>query len=154
MEKKEKKTKLSLCDGCVLVGIITLLTFVTHPAITQAMEERKLSDMVQYLQQIRSHIRVYKADTGLYPGQERIGDLSVTSEDFVGALTESQASRRKPYLQSFPANPYCGDPDMADKVTCLGKPDAHPAGTEQTGWWFNVATGEFYACDSEFHANY
>ncbi|MBL7214466.1 MAG: hypothetical protein ISS71_02175 [Phycisphaerae bacterium] len=154
MEKKEKKRKLTLCDGCILVSIITLIASIAHPPITQAMDEKRLSDMVDRLQRIRSEIRLYKADNGLFPGQEQIGDLSVTPDEFVAALKEQQTDRNVPYMEQFPANPYVSDTGAGDSVVCVNDPDARPCGTEPAGWWYNVATGEFYACDSAFHTNY
>ena len=154
MEKKEKKTKLRICDGCILAGVVTLLAFLVHPSLTQAMEEKKLVDMVDCLHQIRSGIRLYKAENGLFPGQEKIGDLSVTSDEFIAALKDFHTDGPEPYLIEFPANPYVLDVEAASTITCVSDRNAQPAGTEQTGWWFNAATGRFYACDSEFHTNY
>ncbi len=154
MEKNEKKTKLTLCDWCVLIAIIGLVASVSHPALSGAMEEKKLSDMVDRLQMVRSQIRLYKAEhNGLYPGQEEIGDLSVTGEAFILAL-QREADNGTPYLQQFPDNPYLSSSALSNAVTCVNDSKAIPMGTEETGWWFNVATGEFYACDSEFHTNY
>ena len=154
MEKNEKKRKLTLCDWCVLIGIITLIASVSHPPVTQAMNEQKLSNMVDQLQMIRSQIRLYKAQKGLYPGQQRIGDLSVTADEFLEALKEQQTDRNVPYVEQFPANPYVSDTAVSDSVVCVNDPDAKPSGSEPTGWWYNASTGEFYACDSAFHTNY
>ena len=154
MEKNEKKSKLRLCDWCVLIAIITLIASVSHPTITQAMDEQKLSNMVDRLQMVRSKIRLYKADKGLFPGQQWIGDLTVTADEFIKALSEQQTDRIVPYVEQFPGNPYVSNPAVSDGVTCVNDPDAKPSGTEPAGWWYNAATGEFYACDSQFHTNY
>lgn len=155
MEKSEKKTKLTLCDWCVLIAIIGLVASVSHPALSGAMEEKQLSDMVDRLQMVRSQIRLYRADyDGLYPGQKSGDDLSVTGDEFVAALLKQRADHAEPYMRQFPVNPYLSDPATGDAVTCVNDPAAFPMGTEGTGWWFNAATGEFYACDSEFHTNY
>ena len=154
MEKNEKKSKLRLCDWCVLIGIITLIASIAHPPITQAMDEQKLSNMVDRLQMVRSQIRLYKAEKGLFPGQQQIGDLSVTADEFIKALSEQQTDRIVPYVEQFPGNPYVSNPTVSDEVTCVNDPDAKPSGIESTGWWYNAATGDFYACDSQFHTNY
>ena len=153
MEKNEKKSKLRLCDWCVLISIITLIASISHPTITQAMDEQKLSSMVDRLQMVRSQIRLYKADKGLFPGQQRIGDLSVTPDEFVAALKEHQMDRDVPYVEQFPDNPYISD-SAASSVVCVNDPDTKPSGTESAGWWYNAATGDFHACDSQFHTNY
>lgn len=154
MEKNEKKNKLRLCDWCVLIGIITLIASIARPPITQAMDEKRLSDMVDQLQMVRSQIRLYKADKGLFPGQQRIGDLSVTADEFIEALKEQRMDINMPYVEQFPPNPYVSDTAAGDGVICVNDPDAHPSGMEAAGWWYNAATGDFYACDSAFHTNY
>lgn len=154
MEKKETKKRFTLCDGCVLLGIVTLIAVLAHPPFTQAMEEKKFTDMVRSLQAVRAQIRVYKAETGLFPGQERIGDLSVTEDELIADLTAQRPNEKGPRLERFPVNPYIEDPVKAGMVTCVNDPDAQPMGIEGTGWWYNAATGKFYACDSTFHTNY
>ncbi len=154
MEKNETKKRLSLLDGGVLLGILSLIVVLSRPAVSQAMEEKKFTDMVRGLQTVRAQIRVYKAETGLYPGQQRIGDLSVTSDELIAALTAQRPNGKTAYLRQFPANPYVVDSAAAAAVTCVGNPDARPTGTEGTGWWYNAATGEFAACNSAFHTNY
>ena len=109
--------------------------------------------MVDRLQMVRSQIRLYKADKGLFPGQQRIGDLSVTPDEFVAALKEHQMDRDVPYVEQFPDNPYISD-SAASSVVCVNDPDTKPSGTESAGWWYNAATGDFHACDSQFHTNY
>ncbi len=153
MEKKETQRKLTLCDWCVLGGILTLIVSIAQPAFTQAHEEQKLTDLADHLQTVRSHIRLYKAEHGLYPGQERSDDLSVTAEAFIEAFADwdSEANRLG---QSFPANPYVADATLGGAVVCVCDPAARPSGTEPAGWWYNAATGAFYACDSAFHTHY
>jgi hypothetical protein len=58
------------------------------------------------------------------------------------------------YFQRFPDNPYIQDSDCRNTVTCVNDPNIRPDGTEGTAWWFNAATGDFRACDSEFHTAY
>jgi len=154
MEKKEKKRKLKWCDWCVLISIVTLIASVSHPTITQAMEEQKLSSMVDRLQMVRSQIRLYKADKGLFPGQHEIGDLTVTANEFAAALKERQTGGNVSYLNYLPDNPYVSGVGINDAVMCVNDPDAKPSGTEPAGWWYNAATGEFCACDTKFHTNY
>jgi type II secretory pathway pseudopilin PulG len=153
MEKKETK-KLTLYDGCILMLIFGVAASVFTPGVTQAVEEMKLSDMVDRLQIIRSQITLYRAyHKGLLPGQRFAGG-SVTSEGFIGAMAQDVPDGSGPYLKDIFENPYVADPARRSMITCVNDPDAKPTGAEQTGWWFNAATGEFFACDSEFHTNY
>ena len=150
MEKQTGTFKLTVCDWCVLVVIFSLLVSLVNPALSQAVEEKKLTDLVDRLQAIRANIQLYKAaHDGLLPGQQCAGG-PVTADDFVAALTESPSQGKAPLMRQLPDNPYA----ESGSITCVNDPAASPAGTEGTGWWLNTATGEFYACDSDFHTNY
>ncbi|MCI0498215.1 MAG: hypothetical protein L0Y36_00840 [Planctomycetales bacterium] len=152
--ERGKTGKLTLIDGCVLIALIGAAACVLTPAVSQAKEEKKLSDMVQRLQVIRSQMWLYRSEhNGLLPGQ-RTAVSAVRPEDFAAALNQSCLDGGVPYLRQIPENPYVADPNAAAAITCVNDPDARPTGQEGTGWWFNAATGEFYACDSAFHTNY
>ena len=154
MEKKTGKKRLTMCDWCVLVAVISLFASLAHPTISQAVDERKLVDMVDRLQRVRAHIQLYKAEhDGLWPGQQYPDD-DVTADEFAAAMTEQRRDAESSYLQQIPDNPYRTEPGSNGSITCVHDPDAKPAGNEGTAWWFNSATGEFYACDSQYHANY
>lgn len=153
MEKKETE-KLTLCDGCIVVLIIAVAASVFTPGMTQAVEEKKLSDVVDRLQIIRAQIMLYKAHhNGLLPGQRSIGE-SVTSDAFAAAMRQQRPDGSGPYLRRTFANPYVADSDRQSMITCVNDVNSVPTGTEGTGWWFNAATGEFFACDSEFRTHY
>ena len=153
MEKKETK-KLTLCDGCILALIIGIAASVFTPGVTQAVEGQKLSNMVDRLQIIRSQIMLYKAhNNGLLPGQRLVGD-SVTSDAFALAMKQKRSDGSGSYLRAISDNPYILIPEQRNTITCVNDANAVPTGFEGTGWWFNAATGEFFACDSKFHTNY
>lgn len=156
MEKDETKNKrtLSLCDGCILVGIVVLIASIARPPVSQAFQEKKLVQLADHLAAVRAQIRMYKTETGVYPGQQHPGDLSITSDEFTVALEQWRVKNEELQLQALGANPYVSDTDAACEVTCVSDPEAYPMGIEGTGWWFNAATGEFAACDSAFHTNY
>ena len=98
MEKKETK-KLTLCDGCILMLLFGIAASVFTPGVTQAVEEKKLSDMVDRLQVIRSQIMLYKVHhDGLLPGQRSVGD-SVTSDAFAVALKQQRPDGSGRYLR-------------------------------------------------------
>jgi hypothetical protein len=153
MEKKETK-KLTLCDGCILMVLFGIVASVFTPGVTQAVEEKKLSDMVDRLQIIRSQIMLYKAHHhGLLPGQQSDGD-SVTSDAFVAAMQQQRPDGSGSYLRQMPDNPYVNDSMRRSMIICVNDINAVPKGSEGAGWWFNAATGDFFACDSEFHTQY
>ena len=153
MEKKETKS-LTLCDGCILMLLIRIAASVFTPTVTQAVEEKKLSDMVDSLQIIRSQVMLYQAHhNGLLPGQQSDGD-SVTSDAFMFAMSQQRPDGSGPYLRRIFENPYILIDEQRNAITCVNDINAVPTGFEGTGWWFNAATGDFFACDSEFHTRY
>lgn len=150
MEKETGTKRLTVCDWCILVAVISLLASLAQPTFSQAVEEKKLTDLVDRLQSVRAKIQLYKVThDGLLPGQRFAGD-TVTAEQFTDAMAGSGSGREGFALRQIPINPY----SESCSVTCVNDPDAKPAGTEDAAWWFNAATGDFYACDSQFHTNY
>ena len=109
--------------------------------------------MVDGLQRVRCQIELYRIEhDGLLPGQTVPG-AEVTCESFVNALTEPDSVRAEPYLREIPANPFVDD-DLAADIVVVNAAGAEPCGDEGTGWWFNVATGDFRANDCGFHSGY
>lgn len=146
--------KITWLDRCVLIGVIGTVFFLIIPPLLQAGQEEKLSKMVERLQVIRSQIALYKADhNGLLPGQKAAGQ-SVRPEDISLAMMQSRPNGSRPYLRQIPENPYLAESGRGAMITCVNDPNAKPTGTEGTGWWFNAATGQWKACDSNFHTNY
>jgi len=154
MEKTEKKFKLTLCDGCALMGIIILIGSIAQPLVSRAVNDGKLYDLADRLETVRASVKMYKTAHGLLPGQQHPADHGITAGEFIGALTGWDGEGNDLYRHSFPGNPYMTDADAAAAVTCVNDPEAEPTGTESTGWWFNTVTGDFRACDSKFHTNY
>lgn len=154
MENSEKKIKQTLCDGCVLLGMVIFISSLAQPLVTQAVSNKKLYGLVDNLEAVRSGIRMFKAEHGLLPSQQFPGDRSITAKEFITALATWPAEDNKLYRRSFPANPYVTDSAAANQITIVSDPNAELMGTESTGWWFKAATGDFRACDSKFHMNY
>jgi general secretion pathway protein G len=146
-----KPTWLEIAMGvAVLIGIS--LTVV--PRFTQAADQQRLEGLSDTLQLVRCTLDLYRAEhNGLYPGQQRAGQ-SVAPMDFVRDITLPGNDGRFHYFQRFPDNPFIGVSDCRNTVTCVNDSKLRPNGKEGTAWWFNAATGEFRACDSEFHTAY
>ena len=142
-----------MTDVVIAIGLIALIAACAGPRLTRASAEKRLPAMIDDLQRMRCQIELYRIEhDGLLPGQTMLGD-DVTCESFVNALTEPDNVRAKPYLMEIPANPFVDD-DTADDITIANCMTAKPCGGESTGWWFNVATGEFRANDCGFHSVY
>ena len=137
-----KKRKLTLCDWCVLVGIFGVGASLLTPGITQAVEEKKLTDMVDRLHWIRTGILLYQSEhDGLLPGQRFAGD-AVTTERFLEAMRQRRADGKGSYLSRLPENPYVTETMRAAELVCVNDPDCKPTGREGAAWWFNGATGD------------
>ncbi len=142
-----------MADVVITIGLIALIAACAGPRFTRASAEKKLPEMVSGLHRMRCQIELYRVEhNGLLPGQKDIGD-DVTCEAFVNALTKPGSVRAEPYLREIPANPFIAD-DLADDITIVNCMATEPCGGGHTGWWFNVATGEFRANDCGFHSVY
>ena len=141
-------------EGGMIVLILMAIALVATPRISQAQAERRVSVLVDRLQQVRSRIAVYQVEHGgTMPGLTADGQL-ISPDDFTAALTNENGQSLEPYLDRIPANPFIEDEESRRSVTVVNDPAARPTGQEGTGWWFNTATGRFAACDSSYHAAY
>ncbi|RLI95906.1 MAG: hypothetical protein DRP00_06125 [Candidatus Aenigmatarchaeota archaeon] len=142
-----------MTDVVIAVALIALIAACAGPRISRAGDARRLGAMVDELQRMRCRIELYRMEhDGLLPGQTAPGG-EVTCDGFISALTESAGGGRAPYLKEMPVNPFVAD-DTADDIAIVNCMDAAPCGGESTGWWFNVATGDFRANDCGFHSAY
>jgi type II secretory pathway pseudopilin PulG len=136
------------------VAVLIVISLTVVPRFSQAADRQRLEGLSDTLQLIRCTLDLYRADhDGLYPGQRRAGQ-SVSPLAFVQDITTPGCSGQTCYFVRFPDNPFIGVSDCRNTVTCVNDPAIRPNGTEGTAWWFNAATGEFRACDSEFHTAY
>ncbi len=142
-----------MADVVIAVALIALLAACAGPRLSRASAEKRLPAMIDDLQKMRCQIELYRIEhDGLLPGQTMVGE-DVTCESFVNALTEPDNVKAEPYLREIPANPFIDD-DTADGITIVNCLDIEPCGGGHTGWWFNVASGEFRANDCGFHSDY
>jgi len=149
-----QKIKPTVGEWCIVIGILGLIAGAVRPAASQAMEGQKLADMVGRLHEVRAAIALYKADhAGLYPGQRHFGG-NVDPKAFVLDLTTEDIPGQKAYLSTVPSNPYLEGQGFANRVLCVNDPSVKPCVGVDAGWWFNAATGQFCALDSEFHKEY
>ena len=150
---KDKKSGYRVEDIVICMILLALIAATATPRFSKASAENKLPTMVGNLHRIRSQIQLYQMDhDGLLPGQENAGD-EICCEDFVKAMTDCEIDDCGPYLKDMPGNPFV-DSDAADEITVVNSADEVVRGDEETGWWFNTATGQFSPCDSKFHSVY
>ncbi len=112
------------------------------PKMAQAAAENRITLLMERLHQVRSSIALYRAEhDGRLPG--RGVDGKPAAEQFLSDLAKQRCR--------IPANPFVQGP-KACRVTVTDDPAARPTGREETGWWYNAATGHFAACDSRYHS--
>ena len=147
------KHGFTLMEVFIVALVLCVITAIAIPRVSHARSEARLSDMVGKLQNVRSQLSLYKVQhDGLLPGQKRAGG-DVGQAGFVHDLTTASDDGLGPYLNAMPKN-FFVETDAADDITCVNDSNAVPTGNEGTGWWLNAATGEFRACDNEFHSKY
>lgn len=143
----------TLVEILIVVVILAVLAAIVIPQFSQVSSETSLTTLKGNLQTVRSQIQLYKIQhNDLLPGQTTFGD-DVAEQAFITAMTTNDGTYG-PYLKKMPENLYIADHDSRDAITCVNEPAATPAGSEGTGWWFNVATVDFRASDSPEHTDY
>ena len=142
MENEIKKiTKIDLAVIAVCLGVVAAIII---PKYSLASTNARTTELISALQTIRSQIELYKIQhDDLFPGQLYPGG-NIRRRDFTEALTMRDAEGLGPYLLKVPKNPF----NAKNSITFVNDEMAIPSGVEGTGWWLNIATGEFRACDS------
>lgn len=142
MKNETKKiTKIEVAVIAVCLGVVAAIII---PKYSLASTNTKTTELIGTLQTIRCQIELYKIQhNDLFPGQLYPGD-NIRRRDFTQALTTRDAEGLGPYLLKVPKNPF----NAKNSITFVNDEMAIPSGIEETGWWLNIATGEFRACDS------
>jgi type II secretory pathway pseudopilin PulG len=114
----------------LVVIVLGILGIVSSPAISEASGNSDISILVERLQQIRSHLDLYKAchDDKLPPCDSFSNFKSVMTTDISGHGS---------YLKKIPANPF----NSLNTVRF----DGAAAGAGKAGWRLDTQTGRFQA---------
>ena len=149
-----RKIKFTVLEIFIVAIILCTAGAVVAPRVSRAAAKGRLSDLVSKLQLVRSQMQLYKIQHGdLLPGQKVTGG-DITQADFIAAMTRrNTVDGYGPYIKEMPENPFIAG-HAKDDITCVNDADAVPTGNERTGWWLNASTGEFCACDNQFHTAY
>jgi len=154
MKIEKQKQGFTVMEIFIVIIILGIIAAIVVPKFSQASSESRLEGLVSDLQTVRSQIELYKIQhKDLLPGQFANGG-TVDEYSFKVALTVKGSDGMGPYLKKLPKNYYLPNAKHRDSITCVNDPKASPTGKDRTGWWFNVATGEFRANDSLYHAAY
>jgi general secretion pathway protein G len=148
--ERVEKVGFTFMEIFIVVIILGIMASIVVPQFSRASSEARLSDLMSDLQDVRSQIELYRIQHHeLLPGQSEVGG-KVDHEKFVQDLTTECEQGFGPYMDNIPANVF----NNKDTI-CIEYDKAKlPTGQEGTGWWLNVATGEFRACDSLENTHY
>lgn len=149
-----RKRRFTVMEIFIVIVIFCIAGAIVAPRVSHAAAESRLSDLVSKLQLVRSQMQLYKIQHGdLLPGQKVTGG-DIAQTDFIAAMTRRNiVDGYGPYIKEMPENPFVTG-HATDDITCVNDADAVPTGAEGTGWWLNASTGQFRACDNQFHTAY
>jgi general secretion pathway protein G len=147
--KRTLKKGFTLVEILIVVIILGILAAIVIPQFTEASGQARISSLMTNLQTIRSQLLLYKTQhSDVYPGSTAdatvFGKQLTTYSNMGGTTvaTPDTAHTFGPYLQTVPANPVSN----INTVTVVNNAGtAFAAPTADSGWWFNMATGEFRA---------
>lgn len=133
----KEKSRLSYVELATVLVALSIVSMQVVPKFTQATEASGTDDLIQGLEQMRTQLRLYRAQhEGHWPPTDSF-------ESFEAAMTTRQGDRG-PYVERIPFNPCNGQ----NKVRF----DGQPAGTGEAGWRFDSESGLFQADDCPSHA--
>jgi general secretion pathway protein G len=136
----------------VALAIVLGLCFAAmlRPQFTEADREAQTANLTTNLMTVRSQLLLYKTQHHeTFPGRDFTRQMTMHT-DVEGNVSphETETHVYGPYLQSIPVNPITGSSD----VEVVSDPHASfTPPSENGGWWYNAATGEFRADLTDAH---
>jgi type II secretory pathway pseudopilin PulG len=130
----KEKTRLSYVEVVIIASVLSVVTMTVVPKFIEASPESKTSDLIDGLQEMRSHLDLYRAqhENSLPPVD--------SFESFKTAMT-TKVEQYGPYVEKVPVNPF-------NNLKTV-RFDGEPAGAGKAGWRFDTETGLFQA-DNNF----
>ncbi|MHC4561346.1 MAG: type II secretion system protein [Planctomycetota bacterium] len=134
----------TLVEILVVMVILGVLAAIVVPQFVDASDDAKEASLVASIQTMRKQIDLYKLQHGgRGPHVNESGQLDAANgiarllgrTDKYGALDSN--GRYGPYLQSWPANPFCDDA-VASLIASGINPK--PPRNGVTGWYYHVET--------------
>jgi type II secretory pathway pseudopilin PulG len=125
-----EKTRLSYVEVVIIASVLSVVTMTVVPKFIEASPESKTSDLIDGLQEMRSHLDLYRAqhENSLPPVD--------SFESFKTAMT-TKVEQYGPYVEKVPVNPF-------NNLKTV-RFDGEPAGAGKAGWRIDTKTGLFQA---------
>jgi type II secretory pathway pseudopilin PulG len=126
----KEKTRLSYVEVVIIASVLSVVTVSIVPKFIKASPESRTSDLIDGLQEMRSHLDLYRAqhENSLPPVD--------SFESFKTAMT-TKVEQYGPYVEKVPVNPF-------NNLKTV-RFDGEPAGAGKAGWRIDTKTGLFQA---------
>lgn len=159
MNSTTMKKAFTLVEILIVVIILGILAAIVIPQFTEASNDARTSSLQSDLQTARSQLELYKVQhQDRYPNVAADGTNDASTANFVARLTGRTDATGAlnanglfgPYLQKMPSNQFVASgvsQNVLFGTTVIAK------GDDTTGWYFNTATGQFVANDSQKDTN-
>ncbi|HET6441892.1 MAG TPA: prepilin-type N-terminal cleavage/methylation domain-containing protein [Phycisphaerae bacterium] len=134
----------TLVEILIVVVILAILAAIVAANFADIPSTVKETNLKENLSKIRAHIEVYRNQHADVPDGDRFAEQLTKPTNFAGDVTDVRGGEYiyGPYIEQMPANPMTGLGTIrtTDELTAM-----FPPGDQNAGWWYNEATGRFYA---------
>jgi len=134
----------TLVEILIIVIILAVLAAIVAANFTDIPSTVRETNLKENLSKVRVHIEVYRNQHADLPDGDRFADQLTQASNFEGECADVRGGEYiyGPYIEQMPANPMTGDRTVrwtADVAALF------PPGDQNAGWWYNEASGRFYA---------
>jgi prepilin-type N-terminal cleavage/methylation domain-containing protein len=134
----------TLVEILIVVTILAILATIVAANFTDIPSTVKQTNLKENLSKIRAHIEVYRNQHAGLPDGDLLAEQLTKPTNFAGDLADVRGGEYicGPYIEQMPMNPMTslGTIRTTDDPSAL-----FPPGDQNGGWWYNGATGRFYA---------
>ncbi len=133
------RSGFTLVEILIVVTILAILAAMVLPQFVSATTETRENSIRMNVFRIRSQLGLYHQHHGGYPSLDGFADQMTLATDIDGntAPPGSNGFPYGPYLQEIPPNANTSSSDVGDGAV------------GSSAWFYNEATGEFHANDSD-----
>jgi prepilin-type N-terminal cleavage/methylation domain-containing protein len=142
----------TLVEILIVVIILSILAAIIVPQFTDVTTTSRETNLKENLSKIRAHIQVYRAQHAGWPQGVLLADQLTKYTSFHGEVSDTRTATHRfgPYIEQMPANPIGNNRTVR---TSANPAEYFPPGDSDGGWWYNNATGRFYADLTDSHVD-
>ncbi len=141
----------TLVEILIVVIILGIMAAIAIPQLNDFTTVSRESNLKENLSKVRAYIQVYQNQHAGYPTADDLVDQLTAYTNFDGDTAEARSDEYRfgPYIERFPINPVTG----SDTIRAAADGQFLPPGDQDGGWWYNEATGAFYADLTDQHTD-